>query len=69
MSEVEASIIVKCFATLPDDEDEADKAFDELCDGIDRVLNDAAKPGLVLVPHVWAQSFSVVDGSTVEANV
>ncbi len=59
MRNVRVSITLRYYATLPDDEGEADDAIDRQFDAISHRLNDETWPhGVTIV----AESFSVVDG-------
>lgn len=62
MPEHRAWIKVEFYCDLPDDEFEADKAFEAIEDQIDAHLNAGTFAG------VWEKSFSVSDGNT-EAEV
>jgi len=58
MANVRAFMTLRFYAVLPDDDVEADDAFDGIGDAITAVLNQER------FPYVVAESFTVEDGTT-----
>ena len=61
MRNVKAWVRVEFFAELPDNDGDADAAFDDVCDTIDARLNAMDSSQL---SYALPQSFSVADGDT-----